>query len=113
MTSAVARVLAQGEQKQYFMGWVAAYHSANVVGDNVFYLEERKKSDEVHFSTKIFKTQKGAEGAIKKAYPAEHLKDGSKIAVRKYVYETHIPKHAKFMPEWTEADSTKWIFVEH
>lgn len=89
------------------MGWVAAEINPNVSGDNVFYLKERKNNFE-EFQTKIFKTQATATTAIRK----EKIAVGSKIAVRKYAYETHIPKHAKGLLEWKDTDSTEWIFLK-
>ena len=105
--SAVARILSQPQSKKYLMGWVAAIIHANVQGNNVFYIEDEKDRKQ----NKVFSTQSIAEEAIKRLYPDSSLKDGSKIAVRKYMYITHIPEHAKGLREWTKDDSKNWIFL--
>jgi hypothetical protein len=105
--SAVGRTLSQPPFKKYLMGWVAAIIQANVQGNNVFYIEDEKNREQ----NKVFSTQSIAEDAIKRLYPDACLKDGSKIAVRKYLYLTNIPEHAKGLREWTKDDSINWIFL--
>lgn len=109
--SPVQRVLEQPKRRKYLMGWVAACHLANVAGDNVLYLTTPKRIGEVFADPKVFKSQDAAEKAIKAACPDTRLNKGNRIAIRKYIYETHIPEHAKGMPEWTEDDSTEWTFL--
>ena len=110
-SSPAKRAIDNPQRTAYLRGWVAAIHSGNVSGDNVFYLEESERDCFGSAMFRVFKNQSSAENAIRSAYKQNSASGESRIAIRKLRYLTNDPKSARGLSRWSESDSDAWIFI--
>jgi len=108
--------------KKYRLGWVVGYKLENVVGDNIFLVEENynyretvngKVVVQTKHRTKIFDSAAEAQKRAELGWAQSVANFGDNAAPwfwRAYAYHTSTPRHAKGLPRWQpEDDLWHWI----
>lgn len=96
----------------YLYGWVVGYTLRNVSGNGKCLLERRtefKDANNVWWpdsETVVFKTEAAARSAAKPL-----LADSDEVHVRKYVYSTPTPEHAKGLRLLGPGETTDPIYL--